>query len=191
MNEKYQNRYRIASARAEWWDYSANAAYFITICTKGRKHFFGEIQDGKMILSPVGVLADVFWHEIRNHSKDVELDAFVVMPNHIHGILILNNPQAGSVLSDDENAVEIRHALSQPPTTPAQHRFQNQGKNSASSVIGSFKAAVTKHANRLGFPFGWQPRFHDHIVRDDEEFARIAYYIENNVINWKEDKFYQ
>jgi REP element-mobilizing transposase RayT len=88
---KYKNKYRIAYSRAEWWDYSANAAYFITICTGNREYFFGEIKNGKMNLSNVGILADVFWHEIRNHSKNVALDAFVVIPNHIHGILILNN----------------------------------------------------------------------------------------------------
>lgn len=215
MSEKYKNKYRIASSRADWWDYSANAAYFITICTKDRKSFFGNIKDGKMNLSNVGILADVFWHEIKNHSKAVELDAFVVMPNHIHGILILNNDtvetrQALSPISDDqilsENIIsdaqtrqiltdnnisddQTRRALSLQVTYSKQ-RFQNQGKNSVSSIIGSYKSAVTKHANRLGLEFGWQTRFHDHIIRNDDEFVRISNYIENNVQNWKDDKFY-
>src|SRR5690554_8149802 len=87
---KYQNKYRIESARAQWWDYGWNGAYFITICTKNREHFFGEIKEGKMALSRLGVIADVLWHEIPNHSKYAELGDFVVMPNHIHGILILD-----------------------------------------------------------------------------------------------------
>ncbi|WP_259263047.1 transposase [Aquiflexum gelatinilyticum] len=92
MAEKYKNKYRTESFRAKWWDYTWNAAYFVTICTLNRRHYFGKVSNGKMILSGAGVLADVFWYEIKNHHKYVELDAFVVMPNHIHGILIINKP---------------------------------------------------------------------------------------------------
>ena len=85
--DKYQNKYRIQSARLKGYDYTREGLYFITICTKNREHYFGEIIDHKMKLSNIGVLANVFWHEIKNHSKNVELHQFVVMPNHIHGIL--------------------------------------------------------------------------------------------------------
>jgi REP element-mobilizing transposase RayT len=94
---KYMNKYRSESARAQWWDYGWNGAYFITICTADREHFFGEIKNGKMILSPTGVIADLLWHEIKNHSKFVELGDFVVMPNHIHGILILDKPKTTTI----------------------------------------------------------------------------------------------
>ena len=90
MSEKFQNKYRIQSARCPNWDYSSNAAYFITICTQNRENYFGEIINQKMQLSQIGVIADILWHEIKNHTKNVDLEAFVVMPNHIHGILILN-----------------------------------------------------------------------------------------------------
>lgn len=86
----YKNKYRSESARAQWWDYGWAAAYFVTICTKDRRHYFGEVNDGKMNLTPVGAIADVLWYEIKNHANHVELDEFVVMPNHIHGILVLN-----------------------------------------------------------------------------------------------------
>ena len=101
----------------------------------------------------------------------------------------------------DNDNVETGHALSlhptnnptnpsiQPPTI-GQQRFQNIGKNSISSIVGSYKSAVTKHANRLGLKFQWQPRFHDHIIRDDQSYQRISEYIMNNPTNWKEDKFY-
>lgn len=180
--EKYNNKYRIASARAQWWDYTNNAAYFITICTQNRNHYFGEIKNGNIQLSNLGILADVFWHEIKNHAKNIELDAFVVMPNHIHGILILNG---------DEREIEKDINTTNKDKTIGQGRFQNQGKNSVSSIIGSYKAAVTKHANRLKLQFGWQSRFHDHIIRNDGEFQRIANYIEMNVDNWNEDKFFK
>lgn len=193
---KYKNKYRSESARATWWNYGWAGAYFITICTKNRNPYFGGIilgEPNKMILSNCGVLADVFWHEIPHHAKNVELGAFVVMPNHIHGILILSSD---SDLSESESHVHVRtgHALSQqfpqsPDLSESQKRFRNQGKNTISSIIGSYKSAVTKHANRLGFEFGWQTRFHDHIIRNDAEYQRINDYIESNVQNWKDDTF--
>lgn len=189
---KFQNKYRIPSARAQWWDYGWNGAYFITICTKNRKHFFGEITKGQMELSRLGVIVDVLWHEIPNHAKYVELGDFVVMPNHIHGILILDKPD-----DVDGSNVETGHALSlhtsnqtsQSPT-PGQIRYQNIGKNTVSSIMGSYKSAVTKHANRLELENGWQSRFHDHIIRNDSEYQRISDYIITNPDNWKDDKFY-
>ncbi|WP_338869054.1 transposase [Spirosoma sp. SC4-14] len=183
--ERFQNKYRIASARAAWWDYGWAGAYFITICTAQRHHYFGNINQGRMQLSSVGILADVFWHEIRHHAQQLELGTFVVMPNHIHGILILNNDDGNNVNAN----VETRHALSLPPT-PLSQRFQNQGKNTVSSIIGGYKSAVTKHAHRLGFDFGWQARFHDHIIRNDAEYQRINDYIEQNPERWDGDKFY-
>lgn len=204
--DKYRKKYRIASARAQWWDYGQTGAYFITICTANREHYFGEINNGTMQLNHVGIIADLIWHEIPNHHPIVELGDFVVMPNHIHGILILNNGSDGD--NDDNGAnvtvVETRHVLSLPsepppqqpeppkPESPSigQQRFQNQGKNTVSSIIGSYKSAVTKHANRLGLKNGWQPRFHDHIIRNEEEYHRIATYIINNPGNWQQDKFF-
>lgn len=91
MAEKFKNKYRIESARLQNWDYRWGGAYFITICTQKREHYFGKIINGKMILSNVGVLANVFWYEIKNHSKNVKLGEFTVMPNHVHGVLILND----------------------------------------------------------------------------------------------------
>lgn len=194
--DRFQNKYRIPSARLQQWDYRWAGAYFITVCTKDRLHYFGDIENGKMVLSNIGVLADVFWYEIKNHTQNVELGAFVVMPNHIHGVLILTEND------DNDNVngnVETGHALSLRQTeqlngqlnepTIGQQRFQNIGKNSISSIVGSYKSAVTKHAHRLGFEFEWQTRFYDHIIRNDESFQKISNYINNNPVNWQEDKF--
>jgi REP element-mobilizing transposase RayT len=90
MQDKFQNKYRIPSARLQNWDYSSNGAYFITICTQNREHYFGEIKDAAMQISTIGQLAEQYWKEIPNHFPFVELGNFVVMPNHIHGILIIN-----------------------------------------------------------------------------------------------------
>jgi len=189
MDDKFRNKYRIPSARAQWWDYGWNGAYFITICTAHRKHFFGEIVDGKMNLSPVGVMADIFWHEIRSHTQFVELGDFVVMPNHIHGILILDKPE----IVPGTDTVETLHATSLQATSPPKNEQMakiSPKADSVSVILRSYKSAVTKHANRLGFENGWQTRFHDHIIRDDAEYQRIADYIANNPGNWRDDKFY-
>ena len=209
MSDNFQDRYRIPSSRWQNWDYGWNGAYFVTICTHGREHYFGEIVDGKMVLSNTGIIADILWYEIKKHCNTVELDAFVVMPNHVHGILILTGDQIDRQDFVDWNfddiirvntgavAVETRHALSlqpsqpsPPQSTPGQQRFQNQGKNTVSSIIGSYKSAVSKHAHRLKINFDWQPRFHDHIIRNDKEYQRISAYIQNNPSNWKGDKFF-
>jgi len=206
--KKFRNKYRIPSARASWWDYGNDAAYFITICTKGMECYFGDIVDANMQLSHVGVLADVFWYEIKNHAKNVTLDVFQVMPNHIHGILALNgnkretdkidpahDEQTTHIFTDDEQTTHVflhdeqtTHALSLPET-PGQKRYQHQGSNTISSIIGSYKSAVTKHAHRLGYEFEWQERFYDIIIRDEESYIRIANYIKNNPAKWEEDKF--
>lgn len=198
MAEKFKNKYRIESARLQNWDYRWGGAYFITICTQKREHYFGKIINGKMILSNVGVLANVFWYEIKNHSKNVKLGEFTVMPNHVHGVLILND---SDIINDSQIignttesvGIETTHALSLQQSNPeksiGQNRFQNQGKNSVSSIVGGYKSAVTKHANRLGFEFAWQTRFYDHIIRDEQSFDNISLYIINNPKNWGKDKF--
>lgn len=142
MSDKFQNQFRIESARAQWWNYGWNAAYFITICTAHREHYFGEIING----------------------KPVETGQCPVSTN------------------DATHATE--------PKTPGELRFRNQGKETLSSIVGSFKSVVTKYAHHIHADFEWQERFHDRIIRDTEEYCKIANYIENNVANWQNDKFY-
>src|SRR5690606_3160554 len=91
--KKFIDTYRVDSARAEWWDYARNGRYYVTICTENREHYFGKIVKKTMRLSHVGVIADIMWHEIKNHTKYVELGVYQVMPNHLHGILHLNYPK--------------------------------------------------------------------------------------------------
>ena len=210
MTERFQNKYRSRSARCPNWDYSSNAAYFVTICTQNREKYFGEIVDHKMQLSHVGIIADILWHEIKTHAKNVELDAFVVMPDHIHGILILNGENNNGYVngSDDASVVGTLHATSlqknatslqknatplqpQPQQPTPQNEFManiSPKPGSVSTIIRSYKSAVTKHAHRLGFEFAWQSRFHDHIIHDDKSFERIRDYIINNPAQWGGEK---
>ena len=94
MADKYQDNYRVQSARLSSWDYRSNAAYFITICTLNREHYFGEITRRSMQLSEIGKKVKDNWLDIPNHFSFVMLDAFVIMPNHLHGIIVIDKPLA-------------------------------------------------------------------------------------------------
>lgn len=208
MSDKFRNKYRSDSFRLQTWNYGWDAAYFITICTKGKEFYFGNVVDGVMEFSPAGVIANNLWYEIKNHAKNVELGEFVVMPKNIHGIIILDGNDRGNTGNPVDIAAEVgtRHALSlrcdpdpdsdQSPDdqsskkTIGQKRMRNPGKNTISSIVGSYKSAVTKHCNLLNLDFAWQSRFHDHIIRKEKSFDRISEYIRNNPMNWKEDRFY-
>lgn len=111
--DNFKDKYRDDSLRMQKWDYGWAADYFVTICTSEKECFFGEVVNGVMELSPVGTIADVFWYEIKNHAINVELGEFVVMPNHVHGIIILNeNPHDATKSGGSTKNVGTRHALS-------------------------------------------------------------------------------
>ena len=189
MTDKYQNKYRIASARAPWWDYGRHAAYFVTICTKHMQHSFCHIDDGVMHVSKIGKITQTEWlktPEIRP-DMNLELGSFVVMPNHFHAIIIIGENQYNTPTPDCRDAM---HRVSTTNTeTTSQNSFGPQSKNLA-SIIRGFKSAVTKTARQIRPDFAWQPRFHDHIIRDEKSFQTISEYIINNPLKWKDDKFY-
>jgi len=170
---KYKNKYRIASARWATWDYSSNAAYFITICTANRAHDFGQIQNGEMKLTPLGKSAQECWHEIPAHFPFVELGQFVVMPNHAHGVVII------AKMVETQNFASVR----------GPNKFGPQSQNLASIVRG-YKIGVTKFARQNNIPFAWQARYHDHVIRNAAEHERISAYILANPQNWNGDEFY-
>src|SRR3990167_5882070 len=97
-NVLFKNRYHINSIRLKNYDYSSNGAYFITICTKDREYFFGEIKNGMIDLSKIGKIAKQFWQEIETIHNFIILDEWIIMPNHLHGIIFVQNnviPLAG------------------------------------------------------------------------------------------------
>lgn len=140
-----------------------------------------------MELNQIGELADRYWYEIPEHFPFVELGNFVVMPNHIHGILIINKLDTAFAAP----AVQTKHCLvsANPTDNPHHPRFRNPGKNNIPSIIGSYKSVVSKNVHYIHADFAWQSRFHDHVIRNEPEYYRIANYIENNIKKWKEDKF--
>ncbi len=189
--EKFRNKYRIPSARAVWWDYRREGAYFITICTKKRKHFFGEVMHGKMVLSHIGVIADLCWHEIPRHNPNVVLGAWQVMPDHFHGILILKTPAVVETLHAETLHAETLHAETLHATSLRPPWGEISPKSgSVSVIVRSYKSAVTRHARRLGYDCQWQERFWDRIIRDETAFNRISEYINQNPANWKGDLFF-
>lgn len=302
MTKKFQNKYRIPSARLENWDYASNAAYFITICTQGRACYFGNIDEQKMVLNNSGQIAENIWFHITKQFPYVALGDFVVMPNHVHGILMINKPDivmsnGGSddhtvlendtildyktvvdddiisgnntvsvddtvsgddtvfdnktvlddhivfgnktVVDDDiisgddtisvDDTVETRLIASLPsnapsptpsPTpTPTQPTAPSRASTNPSSINPSnelskppggitgnknpmihqnvsriirwYKGRCTFEIRKTQPDFGWQSRFHDHIIRNETAFQKIAKYIIDNPKNWNADKFYE
>lgn len=196
-DDKFKDKYRIDTARAWWHDYDGGA-YFITICTKNREHFFGEIEDGKMVLSEIGEYTLQCIEQIPKHNPYAEIPLYVIMPNHVHLIvLIVETVHAPSHGNRNENdTFETVHAPSLQPNRWKQNvvdeemQFISKQKHKLAVTIGSMKSAVTHYANQTPDYFAWQTRFHDRIIRDQPEMNRIAAYIQNNVANWEDDEFY-
>ena len=164
------------SIRLKDYDYSQNCAYFVTIVTRQRACLFGEIMGGELALNEIGKIMQEAWNEIPQHFPNVVLDAFVVMPNHIHGIIIIDAPIYVS-------HVRARHASPLPPWGPK--------PKSLSAIIGSFKSAVTNRINKMretpATPF-WQRNYYEHVIRDENDYEAIFNYIASNPINWDKDE---
>lgn len=161
--------------RYKGYDYAQDGFYFVTICVKNREMFLGGAINGKIKLSEIGLAADKFWREIPNHFLFVKLDEYVVMPNHVHGIIIIEN--------NTQNVGTQNFAF----LPEYQNKFGPQSKN-LSSIIRGFKIGVTKYANNNNLEFAWQSRFHDRIIRNENELNCIRQYIINNPLKWELDR---
>ena len=189
-SSKYKNKYREASARLQNWDYGSNAAYFITICTKNRQHFFGDIVDGIMQFNELGQLAEQYWLEIPNHFPYAVLGNHVVMPNHVHGMLIIDKKDV------DVQCNHCRDAINRVPTMITFNTTKRGGfagnmnpmlNENISRIVRWYKGRCTFENRKLHADFEWQSRFHDHIVRNADEFERISLYIQHNATQWDDD----
>ncbi len=180
---KFNNKYRIEPARLKNWDYGNSAAYFITICTANRHHFFGKVQDEEIICSNIGAIVEQEWIKTPEVRPDMnlELGEFVVMPNHFHGIIFIGNNEYNS--DGDRDAM---HRVSTDGIY--KNEFGPQSKN-VSSIIRGFKSAVTIQAKKINPDFGWQPRFYDHIIRNPKSYDVISQYIIDNPKKWIDDEF--
>lgn len=186
MTQLFQKKYRIKSTRLRGWDYSQDSYYFVTICTKNKEEFFGEIHDKEMVLSPIGEIVAEEWERTVEIRKNVKLDFWVVMPNHLHGILIIDN--WGENKSMHNKNVETHCNASLRESINYQNKFGPQ-LNNLSSIIRGFKGVTTKRIHMAGFVnFAWQSRFYDHIISGDKEHGNIQDYILTNPANWEKDE---
>lgn len=164
------------ATRLKDYDYREEGAYFVTICTHQRESFFGDIHDDAMLLNRWGEIVKTEWEQTAIVRPNVELDAFVVMPNHIHGIIvIMNNPMATQRVA----------------TTNDKSRIHS---GSLGAIIGQFKSSASKKILQLPDVAQkvtiWQRNYYDHIIRNEADLNRIREYVANNPAKWQEDSLY-
>lgn len=223
--EKYQNKYRIASTRMKDYDYSSNGAYFVTIVTKNREHLFGTVVDDEMVLNEIGKIVKKEWLISERIRKNIFLDKFVIMPNHFHGIVIIDNERDDVVDGTDDvvdgtddvvdgatdGAVDVETLRRNVSTVDVERNYNGKNKfmsnispkkSSLSHMIRSFKSVVTRKSRifndtlqrnvsttkKMDNVFAWQPRFHDRIIRNENELNRIRNYIIKNPEMWQRDR---
>ncbi len=171
MEDYYQNKYRVSSARLPGWDYGSHGLYFVTICTKDRFPYFGEIENknnpetqsiASLQKTQIGEIAHDNWENITTYHPYVELDDFVIMPDHLHGILFINKPEK---------------------ITWEHNKFGAQ-RNNLASVIRGYKSSVQSYATTNNIEFSWQPRYYDRVIRSEKEYFNIVNYIRDNPDQW-------
>ena len=202
MNKYTPELHHRNSIRLKGHDYSQAGLYFITICVKDREYSFGEIIHDKMILNSAGIIADKCWLEIPNHFPHTILHEYIIMPNHIHGIIELvrnivrplhdvGTRHVVSLRDNPDNHVGASHVIPIPGPQHNQNQFSKPIPGSVSVIIQQYKSSVKRLCNKNNIAnFQWQSRFYDHIIRDERSYHRIAEYIINNPVEWNDDKFF-
>ena len=174
--ELFRNRFRVKSARMRLWDYGNPGLYFITICTQDMKPWMGNVVEGEVRLSDCGIIVENEWNRTADLRPNVRLDRFVVMPNHVHGIIAIHERRAPA---ETHGSASLRDSV---------NRFGPQSQNLA-SIIRGFKAASSRRIRSTVCPeFSWQSRFYDHLIRCDESLDRIRDYITANPGRWGRDR---
>jgi REP-associated tyrosine transposase len=166
-------RHHRRSVRLKEYDYASNGAYFVTLCTAGRVENLAKIADGQVQLSSLGDIADQCWKAIPQHFPSVELDAYVIMPNHMHSIFVIAS----------DNDVGARHAS---PSQPS-----GVDPRSAGAIVGSFKSAATRLVNKMRKTPGaalWQRNYYERVIRNEGELRALREYIANNPLKWEMDE---
>ena len=170
------------SIRLKGYDYSQAGLYFITICCNERECHFGKIENDKMVLNDAGTIAHNEWLKTSELRPNFELDEFVIMPNHMHGIIRLSG--RGELHSPDNNhSPDHKGECNSPLRSPSQ---------TIGAMVRGYKSSVTKQLGLLGFDGKlWQRNYYEHIIRNEQSYQTISEYIINNTSKWKDDKFYK
>jgi REP element-mobilizing transposase RayT len=175
----YRGRYRIESTRLQSWDYRSPAWYFVTICTHRHACVFGDIADGRMRLNPLGQIAQSELENLSTHYSGVHVDAFVVMPNHVHGIVVSDAAHRFSLNPELPLSADGQSGLGRLPPQAG----------SLSAIVRSYKSGVTRKCRMEGWKgFAWQAGFYEHILRRNASVNAVREYIQNNPANWMQDK---
>ena len=210
MSHQHRKRQR-RSIRLPIYDYASPGAYFITVCVRKGACMLGEVVDGDMRLNELGHLAHDFWMDVPARFPSVSLDAFTIMPNHLHAIIAIQTPstvvgdarrgEVSSPLPDTQDEEDARRraedarrgAVPAPIEVPAPIAQSQIEKPTLGQIVGYYKYQTTKQINRLrdmpGVPF-WQRNYWEHVVRNEESLNRIREYIENNPARWSEDQLH-
>lgn len=177
MPEYNPNRHHRRSIRLKGYDYTLAGAYFVTICIYHWDCLLGDVRDGEMVLSEYGRIVQHTWDDLPNHYPHVELDAWIIMPNHVHGIIVLTDVGAGHV------GAGLRPA----PTTGKSPR-----RHDLPEIVRAFKSFSAYRINRLrnspGIPV-WQRNYYEHIIRTERVLQAIRQYISDNPIRWHLDRY--
>jgi len=188
------------SIRLKGYDYSKEGLYFVTICCQDRVHLFGKIINGQMVLNAAGLMADRWIKEIENKFPDIQIDEYVIMPNHMH-IIIVNN---GAALNNGAVRVDlcVDPSIKDDASNKIHKTSSTEGEHKGSPlhrVVQWFKTMTTNYYIQGVKTLGWEPfnkkiwhrNYYEHIIRDDRAYHNIAQYIKNNPLNWDKDKFYR
>lgn len=194
-----QESHHRRSIRLQGYDYTQSGAYFITAVTQDRACLFGQVIDGEMRLNDAGVIARQCWLDIPNHFSNAQLDEFAIMPNHVHGVIVLlesldmtYNVGARHAVPLPNDAMPLPNdAVPLPRDLSKGEKFGNPISGSIPTIVRSYKSAVTKRINeRHGTPGApvWQRGYYEHIIRNHESLNRIREYILNNPLQWALDR---
>jgi REP element-mobilizing transposase RayT len=183
------------SIRLPGYDYASPGSYFVTVCTHQRKLLFGEVIAGQMHRNALGDIVHAEWYATERVRPEVRLDAFVVMPNHLHGILEIIDVGASRGLAPRAHAradnAEMRATHRVAPTAGARSRPHGPAPGSIGAILGQIKSLTKKAINKTrgtpGRPV-WQPNYHEHVIRNEKELQRVREYICNNPLRWPSDR---
>ena len=188
MNRFNPDIHHRRSIRLKGYDYSQAGAYFVTICVHDRECLFGEIVDGEMRMRQFGHIVAAEWIRTAELRPEIELGEYVVMPNHFHGIVLITDTSYNGECCGDG-----AHCRGTARRAPTEEQFGKPVAGSLPTIIRSFKAAVTKRINEFrespGLPV-WQRNYHEHIIRNEADYNRIAEYVIANPQRWIEDKLH-
>lgn len=180
------DKYHRRSIRSKDYDYAQAGAYFITICTYNKECIFGNVKNGEMMLNEYGKVVEREWLRTYQIRTDIELDEFIVMPNHMHGIFVIIESLVGAHSRAPMQAQHSRAPMqAQRGCVPIQRK-----PRSLSSFLAGFKSAVTSQINELrGTPYAplWQRNYYEHVIRNEDDLSEIREYIVNNSLKWELD----